>query len=215
MSSATPFRYSVLKGTSEHLGCGLPEMDRDRIAIDPPAGLTVSDEGRQIEITRRRKRTSLTPSLFASVFRCMFLFLLTILAAATDPQLMLLLLPFYFAVLFCIYVAAVSALNRTRISISLQYILVQDFPIWFPNNKRIPVMNITKIYLIRRTGKCQEDGLLETVYWMRASLKTGRHITLMESINTEAQALFIKQMAENYLGLEATPVLGEIHGRLT
>ena len=189
-------------------------MDRDRIAIEPPAGLTVADEGRQIEITRQRKRTSLTPSLFASIFRFAFLLPLTILAVATDPLLAILILPFCFTILYFIYVATVSSLNKTRFSINLQYILVQDFPIWFPN-KKIPVMNIEQIYLAKRTSKCQKDGLLETIYWMRASLKTGKHVTLMENINMEAQAFFIKRVTENYLGLEATPVPGEIHGRLT
>lgn len=115
-----------------------------------------------------------------------------------------------------LYAAIATCLNRTTISVTEDHLIIKHWPLPWPGNKSVPLVELKHLY-------CEEfvanDGIERVptrryvgVYHLNAILQGGTTLHLIRRIPLPQQALYIEQTLEEALGIIDVEVPGEFSG---
>lgn len=120
--------------------------------------------------------------------------LLTAIAMAAFPPLVLLLLPLSYA-LTC------NLVNETEYLIDGGMLRVRHRPLPWPGETRVPLRDCRQLFVERRVTEGRER------YDLLAVLGEGRIVLVMDDLERYEQAQFIERELEAHLGIENDPTL--------
>ena len=117
-------------------------------------------------------------------------------------------------VIWLTYYLVAGWLNRTHILVGGGKITVRHRPIPWVGNLELGVSNLKQLYSTEKISRIRSSASSYEVvtYEVHAVTPNGRDIMLVRDLETSAQALYIEQEIEKCLGIEDTPVHGEVGG---
>lgn len=109
------------------------------------------------------------------------------------------------------YVAIARCINHTDIYVSADTIEIKHQPLpWF-GNKRLQASNIKQLYVREKIRVVNErSGQTRRYYSVETIPHTGPNFSLLKSLESSQQALFIEQEIEKFLNIENQRVRGEV-----
>jgi DNA-directed RNA polymerase subunit RPC12/RpoP len=118
------------------------------------------------------------------------------------------------------YVSLAGLLNTTRVEASQRGLIIRQGPLPWPGNRTIPCHTLTQLYCQERGGRrgilpALARVFLSSSYRLLALDARGREVKLLSGIADKEQALYLEQALERQLGIEDSPVAGELAERMT
>lgn len=110
--------------------------------------------------------------------------------------------------IFITYITVAGFLNRTRVQVSRDQLVIRHGPLPWPGNKELAGRQLTQLFgeeVIRR-GK---NGVTVT-YDLVAVNRESRKVKLLTGLTERDQVLYLEQALERRLGIEDAPVDGEV-----
>ena len=114
--------------------------------------------------------------------------------------------------LVVVYFSLAHVFNKTHIVVSRGMIEVRHRPLPWPGNKKLLFTELDQLYARKRIENCDiENGPSYTTYVheVRVICSEGEHVTLIKSLESNEEALYIEQKIEEYLGIKNVSVAGE------
>jgi hypothetical protein len=103
--------------------------------------------------------------------------------------------------------ALAGILNRTRIRADAETLSITHGPIPWPGNREIATSEIRQLYCEEQVERVKQQTV--RTYDLGAVLESGFKTTLLTKLETPAQAEFLEQELERYLGIVDAPVSDE------
>jgi hypothetical protein len=100
------------------------------------------------------------------------------------------------------YYVLAGFLNRTVITVNLQWLIITHGPLPWCTDKRIEITRINQLYA--------EDTSSRFGYRLNAILRDNTKLNLLSGLSSPDIARFVEQSVEEYLHIEDRPVAGEI-----
>jgi hypothetical protein len=108
-----------------------------------------------------------------------------------------------------IYVCLACILNTTTIRADSGQLTIRHHPLPWPGGRtNLDTHNIKQLYVKRHVSHSKNGT--RTTYQLHAITQEGRRKKLLTGLNDEDQALYLEQEIETHLGIENTPVQGEL-----
>ena len=114
--------------------------------------------------------------------------------------------------LVVVYFSLAHVFNKTHIVVSRGMIEVRHRPMPWPGNKKLFFTELDQLYVRERIEqRYGENGPSYTTYHeVRVICSEGEHVTLIKSLESNEEALYIEQNIEEYLGIKNVSVAGEV-----
>jgi len=109
---------------------------------------------------------------------------------------------------FLIYTAIAMFVNSSHVDASYGSLSVRHGPLPWPGSRTLPTASIRQIYGVERVRRSRRST--STVYDLQAITAEGGGVTLIKSLQSVEQALFLEQQLERFLGIADAPVPGEL-----
>jgi hypothetical protein len=100
------------------------------------------------------------------------------------------------------YYTLAGFLNRTIITVNLQWLIITHGPLPLHADKRIEITRINQLYA--------EDTSSRFGYRLNAILRDNTKLNLLSGLSSPDIARFVEQSVEEYLHIEDRPVAGEM-----
>ncbi len=106
------------------------------------------------------------------------------------------------------YLTLATFINKTDIRIDGYNLAVKHYPLAWPGQQEIPVVDIAQLYSKERITR-NKNGTTVT-YQVHVVTKDNRQKKLLSGLTSSEQARYIEREIEKTLGLKDTPVSGEM-----
>lgn len=108
--------------------------------------------------------------------------------------------------LFLIYMTVARFLNQTTITVNRRHVKIAQGPVpWF-GDKVVDSHELEQLYIAKSGSESSSSQTIE-LFALRAKVKKGKDITLVNSIQGKEKALEIEKSMEDHLGIIDEPVL--------
>jgi hypothetical protein len=124
-----------------------------------------------------------------------------------------LLLPHFWGGLILIYRVFAGYLNSTTVTVKNGLLTIQHDPLPWMGNKRLKTAAIRQLYVKKYKIVSRHRGLWKGNYDLYAIIKKEGHIKLLTGLESAEHALLVRQMIEEYLGIEDNVLVQEEYGR--
>jgi hypothetical protein len=173
-------------------------------SVPMPGGITVQDDGYQLEITRKWFGCSTVGiGVFALIWNGMIWF---IFVPAGFSSFGIFLLPFIAVGIGFLYMTVAGFLNATTIRVDTSNLSIQHGPVPYPG-KTLASQDIEQFYTKQRVH--HNENSTSYTYELHAVTFEGKKQKLIGGLSESDQAVYIEQEVERFLGIEDRPVRGE------
>lgn len=185
------------------------KIPRPQVALPKPFQVQTTLHG--LVITRRWLSGGAFFLLFFTLFWNAFLIVWHSIALSQGAWFMSLFALIHTGVgIFLIYYVLASFLNTTTIKVSTDTLSIHSGPLPWPGNKIIDPQSLKQLYCKEKVSHGKNGPSYS--YSIEAVLHDLQHETLIKSLPSSDQALFLEQQIEQHLQIRDTPVEGE-YGR--
>jgi hypothetical protein len=191
---------------------GITPKSAKRKAYDEvplPKGISVQNDGFQLEITRTWFGCStIAIGGFSLIWNGMLwlIFVPVMLSQGLNME-FLFLLPFLAIGIGLLYWTLAGIFNITVIRVDNEKLVVQSGPVPVPGNKTVAAHDIEQIYTKQQVHRGSDSTTY--TYELHAVTYEGKKQKLVGNLYDSDQALYIEQEVERFLGIEDRPVRGE------
>lgn len=183
-----------------------------RASVTLPEGMTCEDHGATLVVTRRW--WSFT-TIFLAVFTVLwdgFLVVWFGIALAQGLWFMALFATIHALVgLGLTWFCVASFFNTTTVTADRSRLRVAHGPVPWPGGSELATAGLTQLFTVQHVHRSKNGTSYS--YEVAAVLADGRRETILKGVESEAQALFLEQSLERFLGIEDRPVDGEVPRR--
>lgn len=184
-------------------------VPRERPAIPLPKGIESSREGKGMLLRRSWFSWSVIPLAAFTVFWNAFMVVWFGISISQGLWPMALFGTLHGAVgLGMLYVVLLTLFEVTKVEIQEGRLRITHGPLPYFGNQSLDVREIDQIYSKRQLGR--RDDSFNVAFEVHAVLADRRHVKLVGGLEDSAQALYLEQELEDFLGLEDRPVHGEL-----
>ncbi len=183
---------------------------RDILPVPLPARVRVETRGRDLTVVRRWFSWSYLLMLGFCLLWFGFLAAWYGIALATDAPLAFKLFPLLHvaAGLFIAYLTLTGFVNRTRLTIERDHLTVRHGPLPWPGAVDVGTSLLEQLFCTEKVSRGRNGIILR--YNVEALTRDGRHLKLVQGLDTREQALFIEQTVESHLGIKNRRVRSEM-----
>jgi len=182
-----------------------------RAEVAMPTSITMTDNGRELSITRKWFTYTAFFLVFFSLFWNGIVSVFVVGAITSGEWIMLLFISLHLTVGVCIaYYTLCLFVNKTRITVTRDYLSVKHGPLpWFGNSK-LAASKVDQIWCKLHVQR-NKNGTTIT-YQVHANSTHGKSKKLIGGLNKPEEALFVEQQIETFLKIEDKPVVGAFIG---
>jgi hypothetical protein len=111
------------------------------------------------------------------------------------------------------YMTLAGFLNSTRLSVSRDALTIHHGPLPWPGSRTLSGRELSQLYGQEIPVKDKSGRRKDTLYSLFALDRTGRKVQLLTGLEEKDQVLYLEQALERRLGIEDSPVDGEVATR--
>jgi len=189
---------------------GAAAYGSSKTAVEMPKDYSIEMEGADLVIIRSWFSLKYLGLLAFCVFWDGFLVVWYSIAFRTNGPLMMKLFPILHvaAGVALTYIAIAGLTNRTRITLNTAELRIRHYPLPWPGNRVLARQEITQLFCEEKMNNTRNG--VSYSYCLSAVLGGGRRLKLVSGLDDPADALFLEQKIEGYLGITDRPVAGEM-----
>jgi hypothetical protein len=121
------------------------------------------------------------------------------------------------------YVTLAGMLNTTRVEASRSELTIRHGPLPWPGNRTVPGHELTQLYCQEARGSKKglfgmfhdAGDLFASSYSLHGVDRQGRQVKLLSGLEDKNQVLYLELALERQLGIEDSPVAGELAERVS
>ncbi|HEX6908764.1 MAG TPA: zinc ribbon domain-containing protein [Longimicrobium sp.] len=187
-----------------------PGEAREVMPVPMPARVHVETRGRDLVVVRRWFSWTYLLLLVFCVIWFGFLATWYGIVFATDAPLAFKLFPLIHvaAGLVIAYLTLTGFLNRTTLRIERDHLTVRHGPLPWPGNLDVSTLQLEQLFCTQKISRGRNGVSLR--YNVEALTRDGRHLKVVQGLDTREQALFIEQTLESHLGIKNRRVRSEM-----
>lgn len=180
-----------------------------RPAVPLPAGIEVFREGKDLVLERSWFTWSVIPMAAFALFWNGFMAVWFGISISQGLWPMALFGTLHGAVgLAMIYGVLLTIFEVTKVQITEGKLRIRNGPLPYTGNQEFSVRELDQLYTKRNVSHGRDSTSVS--FELHAVLNDRRHVKLMEGLEDSAQALYLEQELEDFLGIEDRPVAGEL-----
>ncbi len=185
-----------------------PNVPVVRPKFDPPDGVVVSKEGKELTIESKWFTWAVIPLAFFAVLWNTFMVFWMGTALSSGLWPMAAFGSIHTAVgIGLIYGVFTLLLNVTYLEVKDGRLKITHEPLPFPGNQDLDISQLEQLYTQRKISRTKNGT--NVTYEVHAVTSDRRHIKLIGGLSEARHALFLEQEIEDFVGIVDAPVAGE------